>query len=202
MISQWNIFIQTGKFINVINCSYRAQAAIYNEDQREQINRLIRHNFLPHHTAIAYGIRSSESHWRLEKYRGRLGVGFKLITSSYVSRNARHVTYFLKDGIMIRPVKKEKRPDRRMVLGNPNLTDELFAIIDDRLAWQALKRRVKYLLRKQIWIDEIFTYDSPPSEEMLYHFRRLDAILEEDNKRFLKDADKNMLKYSESLSLY
>ena len=85
-----SIFIQTGRFINVISSAYHARAAIYNEEERQQIELLIRHNFLPHHTATAYGIRSSRNHWRLEKYRGRI--------SSEINRDlavSEHDTYGL-----------------------------------------------------------------------------------------------------------
>ena len=90
-----NIFIQDGIFINVLRPSHIVRAGIFSEDERKQINLLIRHNFFPHHTAVGRG-RCTRKHWNLEKYRGRYGVGFKLITTSPISSNFNHITYFLK----------------------------------------------------------------------------------------------------------
>ena len=89
-----NIFIQDGTFIHVLRPS-RIAARIFSQEQRNAIYRLIRHNFFPHHTAVGDG-RCSRIHWALEKYRGRHGVGFKLITSSPFSTNFNHITYFIK----------------------------------------------------------------------------------------------------------
>ena len=89
-----NIFIQDGTFIHVLRPS-RIAARIFSQEQRNAIYRLIRHNFFPHHTAVGDGI-CSRRHWALEKYRGRHGVGFKLITSSPFSTNFNHITYFIK----------------------------------------------------------------------------------------------------------
>lgn len=88
-----NIFIQDENFIKVLRPS-RIWARIFSQEQRDMIKRLIRHNFFPHHTAVGEG-RCSRKHWAIEKYRGRHGVGFKLITSSPFSSNFNHITYFI-----------------------------------------------------------------------------------------------------------
>ena len=90
-----NIFLQDGKFINVLHPSTVAKTAIFSEDERKAIVQMIRHNFYPHHTSVGKG-HSTRKHWNLEKYRGRFGKGFKLITTSPYSSNFNHITYFLK----------------------------------------------------------------------------------------------------------
>ena len=65
------------------------------EEERQQIKLLIRHGFMPHHSAVGKG-RCTRRHWNMEKYRGKHGVGFKLITASSISSNFNHITYFLK----------------------------------------------------------------------------------------------------------
>lgn len=90
-----NIFIQDGKYINVLHPTNVAAAGIYNEAERQQIKLLIHHNFYPHHTAVGIG-RCTRKHWNMEKYRGKLGIGFRLITTSPYSSNFNHITYFLK----------------------------------------------------------------------------------------------------------
>lgn len=37
---------------------------------------------------------SGRKHWRVEKYRGKFGNGFKMITTSPYSTNFNHLTYF------------------------------------------------------------------------------------------------------------
>lgn len=90
-----NIFLQDGKFINVLRPSSVAKAAIYNEEERKAILRMIRHKFYPHHTSVGEG-HVTRKHWNVEKYRGRFGTGFKLITTSPYSSNFNHITYFIK----------------------------------------------------------------------------------------------------------
>lgn len=90
-----NIFSQDGLYINVLHPTNVAAAIIYSEEQRQQVKSLIRHNFLPHHTAVGRG-RSTKRHWTIEKYRGKNGVGFKMISTSPFSSRLNHITYFLK----------------------------------------------------------------------------------------------------------
>lgn len=95
MKNNGNIFNQDGRYINVLRPTNVAAAGIYSEAQRQQIRLLIHHNFFPHHTAVGKG-RCTKKHWNLEKYRGKYGVGFKMITTSSISSNFNHLTYFLK----------------------------------------------------------------------------------------------------------
>ncbi len=69
------------------------QAIIFSEEQRATIKRLISHKFIPHHSSVGTG-KAGNKHWRLEKYRGRFGKGFKMITTSPYSSNFNHLTYF------------------------------------------------------------------------------------------------------------
>ncbi len=89
-----NARFQTGATIATLLPSQTVQARIYSEEQRDSIDRLIRHHFLPHHSSVGRG-RTGRKHWRLEKYRGKFGKGFRMITTSPFSRNFNHITYFL-----------------------------------------------------------------------------------------------------------
>ena len=88
-----NIKNQGGAVIRTLNPNPVAQASIFNSEQRAKIVQLIRHGFLPHHTSVGVG-RSGKDHWRVEKYRGMFGSGFKMITTSPYSTNFNHLTYF------------------------------------------------------------------------------------------------------------
>ncbi len=81
-----NIFIQDGRYINVLWPSPVVRAGIFCEEERQQIKLLVRHGFMPHHSAVGKG-RCTRRHWNMEKYRGKHGVGFKLITASSISSN-------------------------------------------------------------------------------------------------------------------
>ena len=98
MKNNGNIFNQDGRYINVLRPTDVAAAGIYSEAQRQQIQLLIHHNFLPHHTAVGKG-RCTKKHWNLEKYRGKHGVGFKMITTRPYSYNFNHLTYFIKEAV-------------------------------------------------------------------------------------------------------
>ena len=93
-MEQNNIFIQDGKYITVLHQGV-AKAGIYSEEQRRQIKELIRNDFYPHHTAIGVG-KATNKHWSLESYKGRIGEGYKMITTSPFSSNFNHITYFIK----------------------------------------------------------------------------------------------------------
>jgi hypothetical protein len=84
---------QTGAVIKTLHPSTVAQALIYSDEQRDVIKSLIRHNFLPHHTAVGRG-KTGKQHWQLEKYIGKYGRGFKMISTSPFSSNFNHLTYF------------------------------------------------------------------------------------------------------------
>lgn len=94
-MNKGNIFDQDGKYINVLHPTYVASAAIYSEEERQKIKQLIKEGYYPHHTAIGVG-NSTSKHWNLENYNGRYGNGYKLITTSTLSTNFNHITYFLK----------------------------------------------------------------------------------------------------------
>ena len=88
-----NINDQGGTTIRTLHPNPVAQAFIYSNQQRAKIVQLITHKFLPHHTSVGVG-KAGKDHWRLEKYRGKFGVGFKMITRSPFSTNFNHLTYF------------------------------------------------------------------------------------------------------------
>ena len=90
-----NIFIQDGVTIKTLHPENMAKAIIYDEEQRNTILHLIRDSYFPHHTAVGKGNLASGM-WNVEKYRGRIGEGYKMITSSPYSRNLKHITYFIK----------------------------------------------------------------------------------------------------------
>jgi hypothetical protein len=85
---------QDGHIIKTVRPSNVAHAIIFDNEQRKTIYRLMSHGFLPHHTSIGKGL-STKRHWQLQKYRGRFGRGFKMITTSPYSSNFNHLTYFL-----------------------------------------------------------------------------------------------------------
>jgi hypothetical protein len=85
---------QDGATIRTLHPSSVAQAFIFCNEQRAKIVQLIRHGFLPHHTSVGVGL-SGKKHWRVEKYRGKFGKGFKMITTSPFSSNFNHLTYFI-----------------------------------------------------------------------------------------------------------
>lgn len=84
---------QNGATIRTLHPSSVAQAFIFSNEQRAKIVQLIRHGFLPHHTSVGVGL-SGKHHWRVEKYRGKFGNGFKMITTSPYSSKLNHLTYF------------------------------------------------------------------------------------------------------------
>ena len=89
-----NIFIQDGTKIKTLHPSQNVSAIIFSDEQRKMINLLLHHNFYPHHTSVGRG-KSSKKHWNLEKYRGKYGKGFKMITTSPYSANFKHLTYLI-----------------------------------------------------------------------------------------------------------
>ncbi len=88
-----NIENQSGMTIRTLNPNPVAQAFIYSNAQRAKVIQLIRHGFKPHHTSVGVG-KPGKDHWRLQKYRGRFGVGFKMESRSPFSTNFCHLTYF------------------------------------------------------------------------------------------------------------
>ena len=88
-----NINNQSGATIRTLHPNPVARAIIYSNEQRAKIVQLISHGFLPHHTSVGRGL-SSKKHWRTDKYIGKFGRGFKMITTSPYSSNFKHLTYF------------------------------------------------------------------------------------------------------------
>lgn len=88
-----NISKQGGATIKTLNPNPVAQAFIYCQEQRAKVVQLIRHGFLPHHTSVGEE-KTGKDHWRLERYRGKFGKGFKMLTTSPFSNNFNHITYF------------------------------------------------------------------------------------------------------------
>ena len=95
--NQWYIVTQ--------NINYQRLARIYDEEQRETINRLMKHGFIPLKTTAGKG-RCTRKRWNVEKYQGRNGIGFRMISSyvrphtlgGYVRCNLNSITYFIKTG--------------------------------------------------------------------------------------------------------
>jgi hypothetical protein len=88
-----NINNQGGAVIRTLNPNPVAHALIYDNEQRAKIIQLIRHGFLPHHTSVGVG-KAGKKLWNVEKYKGRFGKGFKMLTTSPFSSNFNHITYF------------------------------------------------------------------------------------------------------------
>lgn len=95
MTKKQEIFIrkQNGATIHVLQPT-RVQAFIYGQEHREAINDLINRGYLPHHTSYGGG-KPSKKHYNIEKYRGRFGEGYKMITTCPTSTNFSHITYFI-----------------------------------------------------------------------------------------------------------
>lgn len=89
-----NITNQGGATIRTLNPNPVAQAFIYCQEQRAKVVQLIQHGFLPHHTSVGVG-KTGRKMWNVEKYKGRYGEGYKMVTKSPYSTNFRHLTYFL-----------------------------------------------------------------------------------------------------------
>ena len=87
------IFNQEGSIIKTLHPSSVVQAIIYSDEQRKMVKKLIEHGFKPHHSSVGKG-KCSRKHWRIEKYIGKFGKGFKMISSSPFSNNFNHLTYF------------------------------------------------------------------------------------------------------------
>ena len=92
-IMETNINNQGGATIITLHPSKVAKALIYSNEQRATIKRLINHGFRPHHTAVGTG-KTGEQNWGVEKYNGRWGKGFKMVTKSPFSPQFSHLTYF------------------------------------------------------------------------------------------------------------
>ena len=88
-----NINNQGGATIVTLHPTKTAQALIYDNEQRATIIDLIKRGFKPHHTSVGAG-STGKKLWNVEKYKGRFGKGFKMITKSPFSTNFNHLTYF------------------------------------------------------------------------------------------------------------
>lgn len=93
MNNENNIYKQDGATIVTLNPTKAAKALIYDNEQRATIINLIKHGFVPHHTSVGVG-NTGKKLWNVEKYKGRFGKGFKMITRSPFSTNFNHLTYF------------------------------------------------------------------------------------------------------------
>lgn len=82
-------------FIKTMAPISQKYAAIYDDEQRATITRLIEHGFYPHHTALRQE-RCGKKHWSMKKYRGRHGNGFMVISSCPKSSNFNLATYFIR----------------------------------------------------------------------------------------------------------
>ena len=84
---------QGGATIVTLHPSKVARAIIYDNEQRATIVDLIGRGFKPHHTSVGVG-KTGRKLWNVERYKGRFGEGFKMITRSPYSSNFSHLTYF------------------------------------------------------------------------------------------------------------
>lgn len=82
------------KTANTMTSTNQVFARIYDDEQRQTITRLIKQGYTPLKTSVGRG-NSTGKHWNLEPYKGRYGEGYKLITSSPLSSNFNHITYFI-----------------------------------------------------------------------------------------------------------
>ena len=89
-----NINKQNGATIVTLHPSKVAQALIYDNEQRAAIVNLIEAGYKPDHTSVGVG-KTGRKLWNVEKYKGRYGEGYKMVTKSPYSTNFRHLTYFL-----------------------------------------------------------------------------------------------------------
>jgi hypothetical protein len=93
-IMETNINNQGGATIVTLNPNPVAQAFIYDNEQRATIVNLIEAGYKPHHhTSVGVG-KTGRRLWNVEKYQGRFGKGYKMITKSPCSTNFNHLTYF------------------------------------------------------------------------------------------------------------
>ena len=94
METKTNIKNQAGATIVTLHPSKVAQALIYDNEQRAAIVNLIEAGYKPHHTSVGVG-KTGRKLWNVEKYNGRYGEGYKMVTKSPYSTNFRHLTDFL-----------------------------------------------------------------------------------------------------------
>ena len=88
-----NIKNQGGATIVTLHPSKTAQAIIYDNEQRATIVKLIEAGYKPLHTSVGVG-KTGRKLRNVEKYQGRFGKGYKMITKSPYSTNFSHLTYF------------------------------------------------------------------------------------------------------------
>lgn len=88
-----NINNQNGATIVTLHPSKTAQAIIYDNEQRATIVNLIEAGYKPDHTSVGVG-KTGRKLWNVEKYQGRFGKGYKMITKSPYSTSLNHLTYF------------------------------------------------------------------------------------------------------------
>jgi len=93
--TEQQVYNQTGAIIHTLHPSTVVHARIYSEAQRKEINRLISEGYLPHHSSVGVG-NSTKAHWTVINYKGKFGEGYKMITTSTLSSNFNHLTYFIK----------------------------------------------------------------------------------------------------------
>lgn len=101
-LSPW-IINQNEWWIQTLDNSLKFPAKIYSEEQRDTIRRLIQHGYYPTHTSPGKA-KCTKKRWNLEKYRGRHGIGFRMVSSyvrpytlgGYVRSNMNSITYFIR----------------------------------------------------------------------------------------------------------
>lgn len=82
-------------FIITQDLNYTKLARIYDDEQRETINRLIGQGYVPTMTTAGKG-RCTKRHWNLEEYSGKNGSGYRMISSYRGSLALNSITYFIK----------------------------------------------------------------------------------------------------------
>ena len=96
--TEQQIYNQNGAIIHTLHPNTNVHARIYSEEQRKEINRLIREGYLPHHSSVGVG-NVTNAHWTTRNYKGRFGEGILMLTTSPYSSNFNHLTYFLKQAV-------------------------------------------------------------------------------------------------------
>ena len=88
--------IQNFWFIKTQHHNTSKLAQIFDQEQRDTINRLISQGYIPVRTVCGKG-RCTKRHWNLEILDSpRIGKGFKMISATKASHNFNSITYFIK----------------------------------------------------------------------------------------------------------
>lgn len=90
-------------YIVTRNINYQRLARIFDDEQRETINKLMSLGFMPIITTSGKG-RCTRKHWNIEPYNGKHGDGYRMITAynnrdqfgNFRPSRLNSITYFIK----------------------------------------------------------------------------------------------------------